>query len=660
MICRKGKIPWRVRELVCNTKNSFFVPIPGFTEFVELLWRQWHQVEKIGMSDSEDGSKSISKSFIIGAFDKAAKLSEQLKKILNSPKFSEPLTNGIPLDTLIYDFSRMSRAPIVSPFALYDTEIVVVSRSKSVYLPEAVKFFADMDAEKRELARHIIKLVGDFTFLTTRNITLLLGEKGITISQEKVHRVLCQLTSMSILTCYTFQTATAESNFFTYSLAFNGDKLYKQLFKVKPQWTSTLELTTASGIKKHLVAAQIISSMQKYIGNISYQVAPKLGSGSGGVRPTLMFQYAKDNCKHQYLFEIVRKEPNWENDLLEKLHRYNKYITRFDNTTLIICGENKEHLVSLFQASVSWGKIARDKMLNNQLGERRIWFAEDIAFLSERLKNTYMQIYDDEQGIWVVPVNVESYFNIMDFDTDFNIEAFDGAKTNSNINDKNIPSGYVCREESDESAGAAPQITDDKLRSKIIKSCLAIASVGEPIYLSAFAIELQKNDINYHEYGFSKLIELLKSQNSYLSIEGIGTVKYVKLLESQLTNDEVALAQQLTDKSMQRQNSSTKSGDATSLVSTLLHDIYLGHIPTTLKVLEMMLGNRVSLADLAQNYQLYCADNVEQTLTTSLDFYTGFQHPQKGKIYMHCVPNERLQPWKYKNFYYNSNTQALI
>lgn len=69
------------------------------------------------------------------------------------------------------------------------------------------------------------------------------------------------------------------------------------------------------------------------------------------------------------------------------------------------------------------------------------------------------------------------------------------------------------------------------LKDSIIKTCLALGKAGQPIKLELFALKLKENGIDYHKYGFSKLIQFLKTQSSYLSIEGIETRKFVVLSE---------------------------------------------------------------------------------------------------------------------------------
>lgn len=541
---QNGNIPWRVRELISSTNNSYFVPISGFREFVELLWRQWYRIEELGANNP--GSS------IIRAFDKATELSAQIKSILNSGNAKSQLSDGIPIDTIEFDFSRLKNAPVISPFSTYDSEIPHIQQSRSTYLQDAVTYYNNLQPKDKEIARQIIKLVGDFVFLTSHLLTFLLCKDNPTLGQAKIYSVLRKLTSVNILSQIKFKTPTLESYFSVFSLDFNGDKLYLKFFKTKPQWDSTLKLTLAPIIKKYLVAAQSIASIRKYIGNISYQITPKFGSSSGGVRPTAVFRYSKNNVVHEYLLEAVRRTPDWDNDLLEKLGRYNTcLLEKYHHRTLILCGEDREHTKQTFQIVESWRETAYEKMRSNQLDECSIWFTEDIAFLSEKLTNTFTYLYRSEQDILAVPIEISHFFNIIEAD-DENGKQIDIIDSQL---DENVPQyDYIEKETVD----GIPEDEQHKVRHEIVIACLSLGKIGQPIRLEKFAQQLQRQNFNYREYGFSKLIQLLRTQSAYLSIEdNSGVNKCVRLLESQLTNEEVSLANQFVIKPIESKDDLT-------------------------------------------------------------------------------------------------------
>lgn len=665
---KDGKLPWRATELILNTNDSFFVPIKSFNHFTHFLWQH--------LSRTETTNQHITSSFITYAFEKAANLSEQLKRIFSEENPDVRLTDGVPFGTLSYDYSKLIKAPTISPLSTFDGEISSFQGNGFVHLQEAVQYFDNLNPEKKEIAKHIIQLVGDFVFLNARYLTFLLNEEGVQIQQGKTLKALQQLSQVNILAKYKFSTPTMKSKFYVFSLDFNGDKLYRQLFKARPQWHSTYKLTTAVNVKRYLATAQVISTLKRYIGNFNYQISPKLGPNQGGVRPSATFQYSKNGVEYRYLLEVVRKSPDWENEALDKLKRYNSYLSNTslkDNsrTLLIFCCESQDHIEALYKICDTWREYARDKMIFNQLDEQFLWFSEDIGFLSDNLSNTFTLLYHEDKGnILTVPIDLNSYFVIDDtFIQNCSLSSNDMAGILSDNIEESVPVSYNMDlynadilSESYMSQNIPFEYSqntdlDNTLREKIIQTCLALGKVGEPLALAQFALKLKENGIDYHDYGVSKLIHLLKRQNDYISIEGTDANKYIVLLNNPLSKQYIEEHKFSVEKTEEK-HSTAKSRDASSEISFLLNNIYLGHIPSLLKQLTTLAGYPATLNTLAKNYRFATLNGTTQSSINNLSFYTGFQHPSKGELYMRCTTNDRTQPWKFDSFFYlNTSTQ---
>ena len=205
---KEGKIPWRAKELILNTHDSFFVPIKSFDQFTDFLWQHLSRTE------------NTTSSFITYAFEKAANLSEQLKRISSEKNFEVLLTGGAPFGTLSYDYSKLLKSPTISPLSTFDGEISSVQGNGFVHLQEAVQYFDSLDPGKKEMAKRVIRLVGDFIFLNARYLTFLLNEEGVSIPQDKTFKVLQQLSQVNILSKYRFSTPTMKSKFYVFSLDF--------------------------------------------------------------------------------------------------------------------------------------------------------------------------------------------------------------------------------------------------------------------------------------------------------------------------------------------------------------------------------------------------------------------------------------------------------
>lgn len=553
-----GKIPWRAKELILHTNDSYFVPISSFGQFADYLWRKWNRAEVISQCQTE--------SFIVRAFEKATSLSQQLK-IVSEENSEKPLSNGTPLSTLVYDYSKILKPPTVSPLATFSGEVVTVQDNGFIHLQEAVKFFNNLDSERKELAKCVIRLIGDYIFLNARYLTFLLNEEGIAIRQDKTLNMLQRLFSANILSRYKFSSPSTTSNFYVFSLAYNGDKLYRQWFKIKPQWNATLKLSSAMSVKKHLAVAQIVSTIKRYAGNVSHQISSIIESGQTRIRPSASYKYVKKGVEHRYLLEVVRRSPNWENDILEKLGRYNSYLTKYllespSYIYLILCGEDRSHMEEIFNVYETWRKNARDKMLFDQLNERRVWFTEDIAFLSHKLKNTFVLLYrNSEKSIEAVSIDLNSYFD-MDDRIEQNMPDYQDDEIGEDENEDTMyiggdclpedPNAYTADGEENKKMLPPEYKSYDTLKKQIVRTLLVLGDVEQPVPLAQFALKLKKSGVDYHEYGFSKLIKLLQSQDTYIAIEGTGADKYIKLINSPLNIDCIEEQRLLIEQEMQK------------------------------------------------------------------------------------------------------------
>jgi hypothetical protein len=738
-------IPWRVRELILNTNDSYFVPIKDFRQFVEFLWWRWHEAEEVGERHAD--------SFINRAFEKATELSEQLKVILSNQNRDEPLTGGVALSEIAFDFSKMNRQPVSSPFIAFGDETTSVLENGYTPLNQVVSHFNNLDLSRKPLARLIIKLVGDYVFLNSHILTLYVNEQGLSVSQDKVLSSLKELANASILLQYRFSTPKITSNFSVFSLAYCGDKLYRQLYKVKPAWNDTLKLSSSVDIKRYLAASQAIIAVKK-VANVHCRMSPKLGNSVGGVRASAAFRHVKDDVESTYLIEVIRRKPDWEIELSEKLGRYNNYFakSRGQNICLILCGEDNNHIASLYKVCNAWRENACEKMIPNYLTSKRVWFTHDIAFLSDKLYHTFLMLYQDDHGnILALPIDFISLFGedanianscenhpqvaefVLEMDVineDYTSAQVDdplsttlnSSKTSIQIEDeetaeiiiqdvasepltalqtpdkivaldfpvsthidtteeelsdidKTSVSSESIAPSNDASSSSQKEPTEpltrfdraqgedtpdgyttndskiDLLKNKILQVCKSIATIGQPVPMAPFAIALKNSGIDYHEYGYSKLINFLQSQNEYLIIEGTGANKYIRLDVDALTKKENLKIGQPTANHIQR-TQQVENKNASPNVSVLLRNIYLGNIRALLEALGSMAGSYVSLDCLAASFKNATELGRVHYGNGFMTFFTGYQHPTRGGVYMRCTNNDRVQPWKFETLFY--------
>lgn len=251
-----------------------------------------------------------------------------------------------------------------------------------------------------DLHFEILNLVNEFEFITSRQLCQLLDQKGIEYkSQDKLNNKLEQLVKSKILTRYYFSSEEGKGIFKIYCL----EKMGKYLLTSREQeckWQQTDNTKPIAMIKKRLAGNQaIIAYMRKVKAFDSYVAKPALTAKSLGktFKPTGgSIKLTKSNKSITFLFEVVRREENWQKKLADKMNMYKDFYKNFvpgDSgynmmPQLIFVCEDEKNMVEIFK------EIVTNKL---EIPEIKLYFTTDLRQNAESLSKTLTEFVIDEK-----------------------------------------------------------------------------------------------------------------------------------------------------------------------------------------------------------------------------------------------------------------------
>ena len=286
----------------------------------------------------------------------------------------------------------------VSPFAIRPGEIKVFD-GKDGYVSMNQIIHKINLGHINDLHFKILELVNEFEFITSRQIYQMLERKGIEPgSQDKLNNKLEQLVKSKILTRYYFESKDGKGIYRVYCL----EKMGKYLLDsrgIECKWQPTDNTKPVAMIKKRLAGNQvIIAYLNKVKAYDQYTPKPALKAkdirkvfkaSGGGIKLT------KNEKSIQFLFEVIRREEDWEKKLIEKMKLYKDF---YENIVpgdsgfasipqLIIVCEDEQHIAEVFK-----------QIVMNQLEIEKInlYFTTDLKQNSDTLENTLVTIKLDE------------------------------------------------------------------------------------------------------------------------------------------------------------------------------------------------------------------------------------------------------------------------
>ena len=281
----------------------------------------------------------------------------------------------------------------VSPFAIREGEIKVFDGKDGYVSMNQIIHKIDI-GHITDIHFAILDLVNKFEFITSRQLYQMLEIKGIDAkSQEKLNNKLEQLVKLKILTRYYFSSEEGKGIFRIYCM----DKMGKYLLTSKEEeckWQPSDNTKPVAMIKKRLAGNQtIIAYLRKVKAFDEYIVKPQLTAkvagktfkaSGGGVKLT------KNSKSINFVFEIVRREDDWQNKLVERMKWYKDF---YDNFTpgdsgfsvipqLIIICEDEKNMAETFKIVVT---------KNLEIDKIKLYFSTDLRQNNDTLESTLVE-----------------------------------------------------------------------------------------------------------------------------------------------------------------------------------------------------------------------------------------------------------------------------
>lgn len=252
----------------------------------------------------------------------------------------------------------------VSPFAIREGEIKTFD-GKDGYVSINQIIHKINIGHITDIHFQILELVNEFEFMTSRQIYQLLVHKGVDIkSQDKLNNKLDQLVKTKILTRYFFTSEEGKGIYRIYCLEKMGKYLLNSK-EIECKWQPSDNTKPVAMIKKRLAGNQvIIAYLRKVKAFDGYTVKPaitakslgKIFKASGG-----SVKLTKNNKSIQFLFEVIRREPDWQKKLVEKMNLYKDFYENFQPgdsgfsslPQLILVCEDERHMAETFKEVVT-------------------------------------------------------------------------------------------------------------------------------------------------------------------------------------------------------------------------------------------------------------------------------------------------------------------
>ena len=287
---------------------------------------------------------------------------------------------------------------LVSPFAVREGEIKIFD-GKDGYVSMNQIIHKINIGHINDLHFHILELVNEFEFITSRQLFQMLEWKKIEIaSQDKLNNKLEQLVKSKILTRYYFTGEDGKGIYRIYCL----EKMGKYLLNsrgIECKWQPTDNTKPVPMIKKRLAGNQtIIAYLRKVKAFDSYVVKPAITAKQAGKTFKATggeVRLTKNNKSIEFIFEVVRREEDWQKKLVDKMRLYKDFYENYQLMDsgfksipqLIIICEDEKHMAETFKT------IIINQM---EISKIKLYFSTDLRQNEETLEKTLVEFKIDE------------------------------------------------------------------------------------------------------------------------------------------------------------------------------------------------------------------------------------------------------------------------
>lgn len=281
----------------------------------------------------------------------------------------------------------------VSPFAIREGEIKTFD-GKDGYVSMNQIVHKINIGHITDIHFAILELVNQFEFITSRQLYQMLEIKGIDAkSQDKLNIKLEALVKSKILTRYYFTSEEGKGIYRIYCLEKMGKYLLNSK-EIECKWQPSDNTKPVPMIKKRLAGNQtLIAYLRKVKAFDDFIVKPSLTAKTAGkvFKATGgCVKLTKNSKSIQFLFEVIRREPDWKKKLVEKMRLYQDFYANFvpgDSgfsamPQLIFVCEDEKHMAETFK-----------EIVTNQVEilQLKLYFTTDLRQNQETLENTLVE-----------------------------------------------------------------------------------------------------------------------------------------------------------------------------------------------------------------------------------------------------------------------------
>lgn len=287
----------------------------------------------------------------------------------------------------------------VSPFAIREGELKVFD-GKDGYVSMNQIIHRINIGHINDIHFAIMELVNEFEFITSRQLLQMLEWKNIEVgSQDKLNNKLEQLVKTKILTRYYFNSEDGKGIYRIYCL----EKMGKYLLNsrgIESKWQPTDNTKPVPMIKKRLAGNQtLIAYLRKVKAFDSYTPKPaftakqngKIFKASGG-----SVKLTKNAKSIEFVFEVIRREDDWEKKLVDKMKLYKDFYENFQVgdsgymslPQLILICEDEKHMAQTFKCIVVNGL---------EISNIKLYYTTDLRQNEETLAKTLVEFKLDAE-----------------------------------------------------------------------------------------------------------------------------------------------------------------------------------------------------------------------------------------------------------------------
>ena len=288
----------------------------------------------------------------------------------------------------------------VSPFAIRKGEIKTFDGQDGYVSMNQIVHKIDI-GHITDIHFEILNLINEFEFMTSRQIYQMLEHRNFDVkSQDKLNNKLDSLVKCKILTRYYFTSDEGKGIYRVYCLEKMGKYLLDTREEVECKWKQSDNTKPVAMLKKRLAGNQvIIAYLNKVKAFDSYIVKPALTAKTlGKVFKTSggCIKLTKNNKSIQFLFEVIRREADWQKKFVDKMSFYKDFYDNFVTMDsgfesvpqLIIVCEDDRHMAEAFKEVVT-NKIEIDKI--------NLYYTTDLKQNGESLNNALTEFVLDEE-----------------------------------------------------------------------------------------------------------------------------------------------------------------------------------------------------------------------------------------------------------------------